>query len=277
MDHVRGSSLVWPATLDALRPFVLTWWSGRTVDDMPADVRAVYDAADLGGRHINIALVVLDERGRHLRAAVPRVRPNEFRFDPESQGKDFKRQLDELVNGLTLPKVAAPAEPKLTLPDVCAEGKPGGVRIYLTAAENRLNHYRTPIVEAVPMTDPVRKALQYPDAATTRTAADVRPWLEQVYPAAIMDGHGGFRGITGELAFRPAGRDATHRYAVLVGAVDFELDNASRSSYRGDLAFVLKYPANDAAVASLRGVIDCTVPKGPERIKLTAAVESRPE
>lgn len=277
MDHVRGSSLVWPATLDALRPFILTWWSGRTVNDMPADVRVVYDAADLGARHINIALVVLDERGHHLRAAVPRVRPGEFRFDPESQGEDFKRQLDELMNGLTLPKVAAPAKPKLTLPDVCDEGTPRGVRIYLTAAENRLNHYRTPIVEAVPMTDPIRRALRYPDTATTRTARDLLPWLEQVYPAAIMDGKGGFRGIDGKLVFRPAGRDATHRFAVLVGPVDFELDNTSRSGYRGDLAFVLKYPVSDSAVASLRGVIDCTVPKGPERIRMTAAVESLPE
>src|SRR5687768_13579612 len=103
MDHVRGSSLVWPATLDTLRPFILTWWSGRTVKDMPADVRAVYHDADFGGQHINIALVLLDERGRVLRASVPRVRPGEFRFDPEAQGKDFKRQLDELVRGLPLP------------------------------------------------------------------------------------------------------------------------------------------------------------------------------
>src|SRR4051794_11018341 len=136
MDHVRGSSLVWPATLDTLRPFILTWWSGRTVEDMPADIRAVHGDAALGDRHINLALVVLDERGRVLRASVPSVRPGEFRFDPEAQGKDFKRQLDELVKGLRLPKVEAPARTKLTLPDLCTAGKPNGVRIYLTAAPN---------------------------------------------------------------------------------------------------------------------------------------------
>lgn len=275
MDHVRGSSLVWPATLETLRPFILTWWSGRTVKDMPADIRAVYDAADFGTQHINIALVVLDETGKHLRAGVPYVRPGEFRFDPESQGKDFKRQLDELVSGLKLPKVAA--SKKLTLPDLCSEGKPNGVRIYLTAAENRLNHYRTPIVEAVEMTDDLRKALRYPDAATTRTAADLKLWLEQVYPAAIMDGKGGFRSIDGTLQFRPAGRDETYRYATIRGTVDFELDNTGRTKYRGDLAFVLKYALKEAAVESIRGVIDCTVPKGPERIRLLAAVESLPE
>ena len=55
MDHVRGSSLVWPATLDALRPFVLTWWSGRTVSDMPADVRAVHQVRMKGRRASSVA------------------------------------------------------------------------------------------------------------------------------------------------------------------------------------------------------------------------------
>lgn len=275
MDHVRGSSLVWPATLETLRPFVLTWWSGRTVAEMPADVKAVYDAADFGGKHINIALVVLDENGKHLRSAVPSVKPGEFRFDPESQGKDFKRQLDELVKGLTLPKVEA--KTKLTLPDLCKEGKPNGVRIYLTAEANRLNHYRTPIVEAVPITDAIRKSLEYPSEAKTLTAADLKPWLEQVYPAAIMDGKGGFRAIEGKLAFARAGQDVKHRYAVLKGAVDFELDNTGRATYRGELAMVLKYPLEGSSVEQIRGVIDCVVPKGPEKIKLACAIESLPE
>ena len=138
MDHVRGSSLVWPATLETLRPFVLTWWSGRTVDDMPKDVRAVFDAANFRQPHINLALVVLDEKGQYLRSSVPNVRPPSFRFDPEAQGRDFKDQLDELLVGLTLPKVERPAKPKLTLPEICDDGQPSGVRIYLTAEANRL-------------------------------------------------------------------------------------------------------------------------------------------
>jgi hypothetical protein len=277
MDHVRGSSLVWPATLDTLRPFILTWWSGRTVNDMPADVRAVYDDADLGGQHINIALVLLDERGRVLRASVPSVRPGEFRFDPEAQGKDFKRQLDELVKGLALPKVEVPPTRKLTLPDLCTEGKPSGVRIYLTAAQNRLNHYRTPIVEAVPITDAIRSALRYPTAEAAVTAKDLEPWLQQIYPAAIMDGRGGFRSIEGTLSLRPAGQDTAHRYAVLEGEIYFQLDNTSRSRYLGDLAFVLKYSLESRAVETVRGVIHCTVPKGPDWISLVAALESLPE
>lgn len=274
MDHVRGSSLVWPETLETLRPFILTWWSGRTVDDMPSDIKAIHDTASLKGKHINIALVVLDENGKHLRNSIPEVRPGKHRFDPELQGKDFKRQLDSLVKGLALPKVDT--KPKLTLPGLCTEGQPNGVRIYLTAAENRLNHYRTPIVEAVPINDAIRKTLEYPDSSRTLNAHDLKPWLEQVYPAAIMDGKGGFRAIDGKLKFMAAGSDEMHRFAVIRGEVNFELDNSGRTRYCGDLAIVLKYPPTASKIESLRGVIDCVVPKGPERIKLAVAIESLP-
>ncbi|CAN5221703.1 hypothetical protein BH11PLA2_BH11PLA2_17430 [soil metagenome] len=277
MDHVRGSSLVWPATLEALRPFLLTWWSGRTVEDMPADIKAVHDEAKFGGKHVNIALVVLDENGKHLRASVPSVKPGDSRFDPDKMGKDFKRQLDDMLQGLTLPKVVAPGKPKLTLPDLCTEGKPNGVRIYFTAAENRMHHYRTPIVEAVPMTEGIRKALRYPAAETKLTADDLKPWLEQIYPAAMMEGHGGFKSIEGKFTLKPAGQDTTHRYAIAEGNAWFELDDVDATYYRGTLAFVMKYPLKDDTLSSLRGVIDCTVPRGPERIKLTAAIESLPE
>lgn len=277
MDHVRGSSLVWPATLETLRPFVLTWWSGRTADDMPADIRAVFDDAGFRHPHLNLALVVLDSQGRYLRASVPFVRPPDFRFDPALQGQSFKEQLDELLGGLKLPRVDTPAKLKLTLPDICTEGNPNGVRIYLTAAANRLNHYRTPIVEAVAMTEGLRKSLQYPAQSRTMQATELRAWLEQIYPAAIMDGQGGFSRIEGKLQLRPAGEDATHRYAILQGTVDFELDNAGRTRYRGDLAVVMKYLRADQSLATIRGVCECTVPKGPERIRLSAAIESLPE
>lgn len=277
MDHVRGSSFAWPASLEILRPFILTWWSGRTVKDMPDDIRAVADAAGFRQPHLNFALVVLDDKGKVLRGAVPRIQPRELRFDPEAQGRDFKLQLDDLLAGLKLPPVERPAKPKLTLPDVRGEGHPSGVRIFLTFAANRLNHYRTPIVEPVPMTDGLREVLRYPSEACTLPAGDLRPWLEQVYPAAIMDGKGGFRKIEGKLRFTPAGADAACRYAIVEGDVEFVLDNEGCSTYRGSLAIVLKYDLKDGALSSVRGVCESVVPKGPEKIRMTAAIESRPE
>jgi hypothetical protein len=277
MDHVRGSSLVWPATLELLRPFIVTWWSGRNVDDMPADIKAVYDDCKFPRMPINIALVVLDEHGKHLRASRPVVKPGAMRFDPESQGKDFKRQLDEMLLDLDIPKATTAAQPKLTLPEVCGKGKCAGVRIYLTAEDNRLRHYRTPIVEAVPVTESIAKALRYPKASTTLPAKDLMPWLEQIYPAAIMDGKGGFRSIDGPLTLKPAGSSATHRFAIVEGELQFELDNSGRTSYGGDLAIVLKYPLLSNEMESLRGVCDFTVPTGTEKIRIHAAIETTPE
>ncbi len=277
MDHVRGSSLAWPESLETLRPFVMTWWSGRTIKDMPDDIRAVFNDANLRQPHINLALVVLDSKGKVLRSVVPSIRPPEFRFDPEAQGRDFKSQLDNLLAGLKLPKVEKPAKPKLTLPDICSEGQPNGVRIFLTFAANRLNHYRTPIVETVPMTEELRKALSYPKDAGTISASNVRAWLEQVYPAAVMDGKGGFRKIDGKLTFAPAGADDAYRYAVVEGEVEFVLDNEGRSTYKGSLSVALKYRREENALYSIRGVCESVVPKGPEKIRMTVAIESRPE
>ena len=54
-------------------------------------------------------------------------------------------------------------------------------------------------------------------------------------------------------------------------------DVAGRASYRGDLAIVLKYALEGNKLETIRGVCDCVVPKGTERIKLAAAIESLPE
>jgi len=256
-----------------LRPFIVTWWSGRNVEDMPADIKAVYDAAKFPRMPINIALVVLDEHGKHLSASRPIVKPGTMRFDSESMGKDFKRQLDEMLGDLDIPKATTATQPKLTLPEVCGSG----VRIYLTAEDNRLRHYRTPIVEAVPVSESIAKALRYPTQARTLSAKDLMPWLEQIYPAAIMDGKGGFRSIEGPLTLKPAGSSATHRYAIVEGELLFELDNTGRTNYRGDLALVIKYPLATNEMESLRGVCDFTVPKGTEKIRIQAAIETTPE
>lgn len=271
MDHVRGSSLAWPESLEALRPFIVTWWSGRTVEDMPPSVKKVHDEAKLGGKHINIALVVLDENGKVLRGGVPFVQPPYFQFDPDAQGRDFKRQLDDLLKDLKLPATDAKAKPTLHLPEV-----KDGVRIYLTFESNRLNHYRTPVVEAVPMSEVLRKSLAYPTETRQLKAKDLRTWLEQMYPPAIMDGKGGFEKIDGTFKITQAGRDKQFRYAILEGDAEFVLDNVDRTSYRGSLSVVLKYQP-DGTLKTIRGILEAKVPKGPEMIAMKATIESSGE
>lgn len=280
MDHVRGSSLAWPESLETLRPFILTWWSGRSVRDMPPEVRALYDEAGFGNRPINLALVVLNPQGKVIRSSVPSIQPGAFRFDPSNQGRDFKDQLDELISGLTLPTVKQPAKPKWTLPDITTKGQPAGVRIFLKFANNRLNHFRTPVIEAVTMTDELRTALGYPSKVRWLEVASLQPWLEQMYPPAIMDGKGGFHKITGELSLSPAnweGSSKGPRFAILEGDVWFFLDNQSRTTYQGSLQVALEYRGDGPDLYALRGVMEAVVPKGPERILMTAAIESRPK
>lgn len=277
MDHVRGSSLAWPQSLDKLRPFIVTWWSGRTIDDMPEDVREVHSQSGLGQRHINMALVVLDENANVLRSMVPRVQPPAFGFSPAAMGRDFSLQLDKLLAGVSVPQRTRSSEQRLTLPEVCGGGQPSGVRIYLTFAQNRLNHYRTPIVEAVGMSEGLKRALVLPANSKTMTVDALRPWLEQMYPAAFMEGMGGLNSLTGDLKISPAGSDEEFRYALINGLVDYELDDRARSRYRGTLTVAVKYRVEDSSLHSVRGVFETSIPKGPELIKMTAAIESTPE
>lgn len=280
MDHVRGSSLAWPESLETLRPFILTWWSGRSIEDMPPPVRSVYDEAGLGNRHINLALVVLSPEGKVLRSTIPYINPGYFRRNPENQGRDFKDQLDRLLKGLALPTVKRPALPRLTLPDIPSGEQPAGVRIYLKFANNRLNHFRTPVIETVARTEEWKNALRFPSKVVDLEAAALKPWLEQMYPPAIMDGKGGFYKITGKLRLSPADGEITGKgphFAILDGDLQFYLDNQSQTTYQGSLQVALEYRGEGPDLFALRGVMEAVVPKGPERIRMTVAIESLPK
>lgn len=277
MDHVRGSSLASPAVVEALRPFVLSWWSGRTVEDMPADVRAVHRDAGFRGEHLNLGLVALDSRGRVLRSYVPRVSPPAFGFDPEAQARDFRWQLEDMLFGLAVPAVKPGRPETLTLPDVSCEGRMGGARVYLGFSANRLNHYRTATVEAVKLAHAVRQELRYPESSRTLPLELLKPVLEQIYPPAVMDGHGGFRSISGTLRLIPEPAGAARRSAIVEGTLRFALDNAARTEYEGRLELAVEYGPEGPDPLSFRGVCECVVPKGPEWIRMTALLESRPE
>lgn len=265
-----------------LRPFIVTYWSGRQTDDMPDEVYAVIDAAGMRHQHINLGLFALDENGKLLRSLNPNVRPPAHRFDPELQGRDFKRQLDEMLDGLKLPHVVAKHPIKLTLPDVSGNESLAGVRIYLTFGKNRLNHYRTPTVEAVTLTAKMREALRYPEHSRSVSADQLRPMLEQFYPPAIMDGHGGCREIKAEMTLSPAGFDGNKKCALLKGTVEIELDNTNATRYSGPLSIAMIYDES-GVLKSLRGVGTWEFPKYTpegrvaEWIQMTAAIESRPE
>lgn len=279
---MRGSSLAYPAVLEMLRPFIVTYASARSAEDFPDDVRDLLGSPGQRPKNINLGLMVLDANGKLVRQMTPFVRPPAFHFDPEAQGKDFKRQIDKFLDGVPVPAFKPTERPKLALPDVRGKEPLTGVRIYLTFGPNRLNHYRTPTVEAVPTTKEVRESLRYPEQATALKAGALRSWLEQIYPPAVMDGKGGFERIDAALTLRPAGRHGAGRCALVEGDVKFALDNTTRITYQGKLAAVVEYLDDSAEPQRVRGVCECVFPKhNPqgqvvERIRMTAAIESRP-
>ena len=265
--------------LQQLRPFIVTSWTGRNAKEMPDDVREVFEAAQFRQSHVNVALLVLDAKGQFLRGTAPQVRPSQLP-DPESRGRDFQRQLDQFLAGLKLPDV--PPSKTLAMPDVVGTERPAGVRISLKFSQNKLHHFRTPVVEAVQLNEDVRKGLAYPSAARDVPVAAVRSWLEKFCPPAVMDGLGGFRQITGELKLRPAGADREFRYAVLEGKVWFVLDNQMKTSYQATLAVVVGYGPDNAAPVMVRGVCETIFPRQDpsgrvvEAVTMSAAIESRP-
>lgn len=284
---MRGSSLASPVVIEALRPFIVCNWTGRSRDKEPAEVRTVMDQARAQmGRFGNLLLCVLDSQGRFVRAFSPfpgGSNPTGLGFQSERMGQFLKDQLDRATAGMELPR-AVPAKKTLTLPDVTGAGKPNGVRVYLSFSANKINHFRVPVVEAVPLSAAQWQPLSYPASPGTLDAKVFHPWLEQIYPPAVMDGLGGFRSITGTLTFQPAGADKEFRYALVRGPVAFVLDNEFALRYQGQLELVLKYRQDSPDVVMLRGALTAKVPrqefKGPrtvEYVTMTAAIESRPE
>ena len=280
---MRGSSLSSPVVLEALRPFIVVVWNGRSNEDMPADVREVYYAAGPSRDHANIRLCVLNSEGKVMRGFTPFPdnNPGSLDFDQRRMGQYLKDQIDQSTVGMKLPKVAV--KKTLTLPDITGTTQPAGVRLFVSFEDNRMHHYRVPVVETVAIQEAERKALRLPTETRTIQAADLRRWLEQYYPPAVMDGMGGFEKISGTLQFEPAGADAQSRYANLRGDVQFVLDNESATGYRAKLELVLRYDKTSPELQSVRGIMEGSFPRQDrygrtvESVRMTAAIESRPK
>ncbi len=280
---MRGSSLSSPAVLETLRPFIVVVWNGRSNEDMPADVREVYYAAGSPPNHQNIRLFVLDSAGKVIRgfAPFPANDPTSLGFDQKRMGQYLKGQIDQSTVGLKLPQVAV--KKTLTLPDIQGTTEPAGVRLFVSFEDNRMHHFRVPVVETVVLLEAERKALRLPAEARTIPAATLRRWLEQYYPPAVMDGMGGFEKITGTLQLQPAGADAQSRYAILRGDVQFVLDNESATGYQAKLEMVLRYDRTSPELQTVRGIMEADFPRQDrfgrtvETVRMTAAIESRPK
>lgn len=161
--------------------------------------------------------------------------------------------------------------------------KEPGVRIYVILGENRMNHFLVPIIEAVAINEKEQQILRYTGQTHKVEAQALKRWLAQMYPTAVMDGHGGMNQITGTLTYTSAGENELHRYAVLRGNVRFELDNKTRISYQGPFDLVLRYTKTSEELESVWGTMTTKVPRADmkgktvEMVAMTVALEPIPK
>ncbi|MBL8823074.1 MAG: hypothetical protein JNJ77_10840 [Planctomycetia bacterium] len=187
----------------------------------------------------------------------------------------FAREMRHASKLLNLPNesTSRPATSALPVP------KGPGIRIYLTLGSNRLQHFKVPTVEAIAYAPEELSALVWSKDSRKIEAQQLKRWLDQMYPPAVMDGHGGVEAVSGTLQFQQAGATSTHRYATVSGQVSFTLDNKTKISYQGKLELVLRYPLESTQIESVWGNMTTTIPrhnpqgKVAEQVTMTVAIE----
>jgi hypothetical protein len=258
----------------ALAPFIVTLWNGREPEDAPDEVQQILQQRPRQ-QQSNILVFVLDSQGKYVHSfdAMTDIHPAPMHELKKRMPTYFTEELKKASKQAG----ASIATPRsiVHLPTV---DKPG-VRIYVTLGANRMNHFQVPVVEAVAWNDAEKEALKYRDEKQTIDAEVLRRWLAQMYPPAVMDGHGGMDKVTGTVHYTPAGESATHRYAVLKGKVTFHLDNATRISYQGPFDLVLRYSKTSVELEACWGTMTTSIPrhnpqgKVAEMVPMTVALE----
>lgn len=232
----------------------------------------------------NIVLFVMDSNARVVDAFSPFPQGNirSLGFNSDRMGTYVRDKIAAVIEGMDLPNVERSRE-KVHPPDIDDMGYKEGVRIFLSLESRLMGHYKMPTVEVVPLTRKERKALEYPVKTKTVDAEELRSWLEQIYPPAIMERSGYVKALSGTLKLTPAGSKRDMRYAILRGEVRFHFDDAKGTKYKGELALVLSYPKTSLAFTTMRGIFHGMYPKSDRMqrrsidIRMTAAIESRPE
>ena len=179
-----------------MRPFIAASWHGHRDDpDLPEAVRAVwrdkFGGKGASGRRFqkqqsNVDLAVIDSKGNLIHSFDGFRRMGEQRLPGghrrESLADYTVRELKKATTGLNLEGTPVKEHP-LRLPD------PGrsGIRVFISLLDERMQAYRAPVVEAVPLTRKDWKPLAYPARERLVEAASLKKWLCQVYPPGVME------------------------------------------------------------------------------------------
>lgn len=264
--HVRGSSLSQPRVVEALRPFIVSFWAQKDNEPVPVELRPYYQATGRG--HSNVRCFVLDSTGafRHGFDGFPAPLQSPLAFDPEAFTEHYLREIARGSAGLALPVPKDP--PTVRLPDVA-----DGVRIFVRLPDRR-DTYGYPVVETVANRDEW-KTLAYPEAPREIEAAKLSRWLSQCYPSGVNEQLQPFRVVRGKLKLAPAGA----KEALLTGPVRMAMTADGYELFEGNFQAVVTYDNS----TRVRGVLDGIYWRQDPREsrwrewKITAAIESRPQ
>jgi hypothetical protein len=280
---LRGGPLSNREIVDLLQPFIVTSWNGAGPSAMEPELREIFTRSAVP-KDTNVFVFILDHHFHPVHA---------FRgLAGRGPGRsDFKVEIATAMaklNGSV--KLARPAGDRpRAVPDLASSGSsvPAGVRLFIRRTDDPVQSM-IPVVEVVPMKPNEWDQLLVSEGSSGKEieADALRSWLVHLYPPAIraVDALVPFRTITGRLKLEPSGSDEKFRYAVLHGPVQLTKDAVRNgdtdSAFEGTIQAVVTYPRDVSRVASLRGVIDGVYlyrVRGERAVKLSAAIESRPE
>lgn len=260
--HVRGV-LSHSAVVEALRPYIVSFWGQADDEPIPDDVRPLYDSAGFG--HSNVRCFVLDSSGKLLHG---------FNGFPGNAGDSTRYSLAQFVSYLTGEIARAGAEaplPKseaaLRLPDV-----KDGVRLYIRLPGRR-DSYGAPVLAALE-NRAEWATLAQPKTARKIEARRLSRWLSVCYPSGVNEQLEPYKTVKGTLTLTPLGKDQ----AILSGAIQMAMSETDYEIFEGKVEALITY----GPTTTLRGAVDGKYwrrePRDDRWIdwRLTAAIESRP-
>lgn len=283
---MRGGPLASPDVLAALRPFLVTTWSGRPGDPDDPEVAGIWRSSEFStirGRKTNVYLFVLDSHGRrvHEFGGFPDRSINPEGYGPQDMVRYYRAELARATARLDLPETGSRPS-ALHLPDVSGVDQPAGVRVFVRTSRPEGRGGLPLVAEAVAMKAGEWEILAYPRQRRTIDAATVSPWLRQVYPPGFNEHLHPWRTVEGSLTLEPAGSRGGKRQAILRGPVRLATDERIPVSMDGTLEAVLEYEGSDAGVHSVRALFTGEYPRQDEfrgwvTFRVEATIESRPE
>lgn len=271
---MRGSCLSHPDTLEALRGFIVTSWSGHTdlrdPKGMPPAVARIHATAAgtiVEGSNIKCFILTPDGKVEAVFNAFPNNDVSTFDFDADEAGRFFAKSVRHFASELKLPEGVRQSS-QLALPRTLPDGTPADARLLLhISPKSQLSQYRSAVAEPLLLGAEARAALstrgQSSAASRTVPASAIGSVLKQFYPPAIMQKTGQISAQTGTLTLTPVGTNREGAWLKLTGIATLTLDDGVDTTFSVAVDAMVVTDAASGTFKSVRGILHGVCPKVP--------------